>query len=42
MFNHKKPVILGGVRIKCEKSLLANSDGDVILHSLVNALLASV
>jgi 2-C-methyl-D-erythritol 4-phosphate cytidylyltransferase/2-C-methyl-D-erythritol 2,4-cyclodiphosphate synthase len=37
-----KEVVLWGVHIKCEKSVIANSDGDVILHSLVNALLASI
>ena len=43
VFQEEKRVILGWVTVlECEKSLLANSDGDVILHSLINALLASI
>jgi len=34
----EKPLILGGILIPNEKGLEANSDGDVILHSLFNAL----
>lgn len=34
----KKPLILGGYRIPNENGLLANSDGDVIIHALCNAL----
>lgn len=34
----KKPLILGGILIRNEKGLEANSDGDVILHALFNAL----
>lgn len=33
-----KPLVLGGVVIPDENGLEANSDGDVILHSLFNAL----
>jgi 2-C-methyl-D-erythritol 2,4-cyclodiphosphate synthase len=33
-----KPLILGGVRIEEGPGLLANSDGDVLLHALFNAL----
>jgi 2-C-methyl-D-erythritol 2,4-cyclodiphosphate synthase len=33
-----KPLILGGVRISDSGGLEANSDGDVILHALFNAL----
>ncbi len=33
-----KPLILGGVEIPCELSLEADSDGDVILHSVFNAI----
>jgi 2-C-methyl-D-erythritol 2,4-cyclodiphosphate synthase len=33
-----KPLVLGGVRLSATGGLLANSDGDVILHALSNAL----
>jgi len=38
----KKPMVLGGFVIPGENGLEANSDGDVILHSLFNALSQSV
>jgi len=34
----EKPLVLGGVLIKGEKGFEANSDGDVILHALFNAI----
>ena len=34
----KKPLVLGGVRLSEEGGLEANSDGDVILHALFNAI----
>ncbi len=34
----QKPLILGGILIPDEQGLKANSDGDVILHALFNAL----
>lgn len=37
-----KPLILGGVRISKTGGLKANSDGDVILHSICNALSSAV
>lgn len=37
-----KPLILGGVRVSVEGGLEANSDGDVILHSLCNALSSAI
>ncbi len=37
-----KPLILGGVRISNTGGLAANSDGDVILHSLCNALSSAI
>ena len=33
-----KPLVLGGVKLEGERGLKANSDGDVILHALFNAL----
>ncbi len=36
--NEKKPLILGGIKISEKGGLKANSDGDVILHALFNAL----
>jgi 2-C-methyl-D-erythritol 2,4-cyclodiphosphate synthase len=37
-----KDLILGGVKIENEQGLSANSDGDVILHSLFNALSSAI
>jgi len=39
-FEHKKekPLILGGVKITNQNGLSANSDGDVVLHALFNAI----
>ena len=37
-----KPLILGGVKISESVSLAANSDGDVILHSICNALSSAI
>jgi len=38
----KKPLILGGVEISKTEGLKANSDGDVVLHSLCNALSSAI
>ncbi len=38
----KKALILGGVKIAASGGLEANSDGDVILHSLCNALSSAI
>lgn len=38
----KKPLILGGIKISDSGGLKANSDGDVILHSLCNALASAI
>jgi len=38
----KKPLILGGIKISNSGGLKANSDGDVILHSLCNALASAI
>ena len=34
----EKPLVLGGVVIEGERGLKANSDGDVLLHALTNAV----
>ncbi len=34
----EKPLVLGGVRLSDRDGLKANSDGDVILHALFNAI----
>lgn len=41
-FDVKKPLILAGVRVVDAGGLKGNSDGDVILHSLCNALSSAV
>ncbi len=34
-------MILGGVAIECDYSIEANSDGDIIVHALIDALLGA-
>ncbi|MBQ8185239.1 MAG: 2-C-methyl-D-erythritol 2,4-cyclodiphosphate synthase, partial [Clostridia bacterium] len=36
-----KPLVLGGVTVESEEGLLAHSDGDVLLHALMDALLGA-
>lgn len=36
--NKDKPLIIGGVEFDCDFSLEANSDGDVVLHAITNAI----
>lgn len=36
------PLILGGIKIPFEKGLVSFSDGDVVIHSLVDALLGAM
>lgn len=38
----KKPLVLGGIKVADQGGLKANSDGDVILHSLCNALSSAI
>lgn len=35
-------ILLGGVKIPCESGLVAHSDGDVLLHAVMDALLSAV
>ncbi|MCK5460362.1 2-C-methyl-D-erythritol 2,4-cyclodiphosphate synthase [Candidatus Gracilibacteria bacterium] len=41
-YDSHKPVILGGITFPQQISFHANSDGDVILHALCNAILSAV
>ncbi|MCI4625637.1 MAG: 2-C-methyl-D-erythritol 2,4-cyclodiphosphate synthase [Candidatus Magnetoovum sp. WYHC-5] len=36
-----RPLIIGGVRLPHEKGLLGHSDGDVLCHSIIDALLGA-
>ncbi len=38
LIDKKKPLILGGVEFEKEQGFESNSDGDVIIHALCNAL----
>ncbi|WP_348666241.1 2-C-methyl-D-erythritol 2,4-cyclodiphosphate synthase [Arsenophonus symbiont of Ornithomya chloropus] len=40
-FGGNGPIILGGVKIIYRKGLIAHSDGDVLLHALIDALLGA-
>lgn len=37
-----KPFVLGGVKVPHEKSLLAHSDGDAVIHALCDAILGAL
>jgi 2-C-methyl-D-erythritol 2,4-cyclodiphosphate synthase len=37
-----RPMVIGGVRIECEKGLEGHSDGDVLLHAVADAILGAV
>ncbi len=36
-----RDLILGGVKIPCEKGLLGHSDADVLIHAIMDALLGA-
>ena len=36
-----RPLVLGGVKIPYDKGLLAHSDGDVLLHAVIDAMLGA-
>ncbi|QCI17806.1 2-C-methyl-D-erythritol 2,4-cyclodiphosphate synthase [Buchnera aphidicola (Acyrthosiphon lactucae)] len=40
-FGSKKPLIIGGVLIPYKKGLIAHSDGDLLIHSIIDALLGA-
>lgn len=40
--SENKPLMLGGVKISTKGGLKANSDGDVILHSICNAISSAI
>lgn len=41
-FTEGDGIILGGVRIDCDRAILAHSDGDVAIHALCDALLGAL
>lgn len=40
-FGGSRPLTIGGVSIPCMKGIKAHSDGDVMMHSLIDALLGA-
>lgn len=37
-----RKLVLGGVQVPFEKGLMAHSDGDVLIHAIIDALLGSI
>ena len=37
-FGDMRPFVIGGVRIPCERGIDAHSDGDTLLHAVIDAL----
>lgn len=42
MFEEGKPLVLGGINIPFDKGLKAHSDGDVVIHAIMDSLLSAV
>jgi 2-C-methyl-D-erythritol 2,4-cyclodiphosphate synthase len=40
-FEEGKPLILGGVRFEAKRGLAGHSDGDVVVHAIIDALLGA-
>lgn len=40
-FGSMKPLIIGGVVIPCDQGLIAHSNGDVLIHTVIDALLGA-
>ena len=41
-FDPNKPLMLGGLKIEEPRSVLAHSDGDVVLHAICDAILGAI
>ncbi|QIE02111.1 2-C-methyl-D-erythritol 2,4-cyclodiphosphate synthase [Buchnera aphidicola] len=41
-FGSMKPLIIGGVVIPCKQGLIAHSNGDLLIHTVIDALLGAV
>lgn len=41
-FAEGRPLVLGGVRIPCERGLAGHSDADVVAHALMDAVLGAL
>jgi 2-C-methyl-D-erythritol 2,4-cyclodiphosphate synthase len=41
-FCENRPLVLGGVKLDCDRGLLGHSDADVLCHAVMDALLGAV
>ncbi len=41
-FGAGRPLVLGGVRVPCERGLIGHSDADVVAHALMDAILGAL